>query len=219
MTKNELAQYIDHTLLRVDATENDIIDLCSEAAENNLYSVCVNPTWVALCSDQLAESSVKVCSTVGFPLGATTTEAKVAETKSAIEEGADEIDMVMNIGLLLSDDPDEVQRDIEAVVQAAGSVPVKVILEMHVLPNEDIKRRACELAVAAGAAFLKTSTGFSGGGATVEDVQLMREMSGPTTRVKASGGVKTAEDALKMIEAGATRIGASKSLEILAGLE
>ncbi|TDL34497.1 deoxyribose-phosphate aldolase [Jeotgalibacillus sp. S-D1] len=217
MTVN-IAKMIDHTLLKPEATKNQIAELCQEASENGFMSVCVNPAWVKLSSDLLHETDVKVCTVIGFPLGASTTETKAFETKKAIEDGATEVDMVINIGALKSGQFDAVQQDIQAVTAAAsGKALTKVIIETSLLTNEE-KVRACELAVAAGADYVKTSTGFSTGGATVEDIRLMRETVGPEIGVKASGGVRSTEDANNMIEAGATRIGASSGVKILQGL-
>ncbi len=213
-----IAKYIDHTLLKPEATKEQIEKLCQEAKEYEFASVCVNPTWVSYAAELLKGSSVKVCTVIGFPLGATSTETKAFETKQAIEDGATEIDMVINIGRLKSGEDEFVKRDIEAVVNAAkGKALVKVIIETSLLTNDE-KERACRLSVEAGADFVKTSTGFSTGGATVEDVKLMREVVGPNVGVKASGGVRSAEDAKQMIDAGATRIGASSGVAIVQGL-
>lgn len=213
-----IAKYIDHTLLKPEATKVQIEKLCQEAKEYEFASVCVNPTWVSYAAELLKGSSVKVCTVIGFPLGATSTETKAFETKQAIEDGATEIDMVINIGRLKSGEDEFVKRDIEAVVNAAkGKALVKVIIETSLLTNDE-KERACRLSVEAGADFVKTSTGFSTGGATVEDVKLMREVVGPNVGVKASGGVRSAEDAKQMIDAGATRIGASSGVAIVQGL-
>lgn len=210
-----LAKKIDHTLLKADSTEDQIIKLCKEAKEYSFYSVCVNPTWVTEASKQLEGSDVNVCTVIGFPLGATTTDTKVFEAKNAIENGATELDMVINIGQLKAQDNEAVEKDIQAVVHAAeGKALVKVIIETSLLTEEE-KVRACELSVKAGADYVKTSTGFSTGGATVDDVRLMREAVGPEIGVKASGGVRDKEDALAMIEAGASRIGASSGIKIV----
>jgi len=210
-----IAKKIDHTLLKADATKDQIMKLCKEAREYSFYSVCVNPTWVKEAANQLEGSDVEVCTVIGFPLGATTTETKVFEAKNAIENGAAELDMVINIGQLKAQDHDAVEEDIQAVVRAAaGKALVKVIIETSLLTDEE-KVRACELCVKAGADYVKTSTGFSSGGATVEDVKLMRETVGPDTGVKASGGVRDKKDALAMIEAGASRIGASSGIKIV----
>ncbi|MBG9445621.1 deoxyribose-phosphate aldolase [Cytobacillus firmus] len=215
---NNVAKMIDHTLLKADATKDQIEKICAEAKEYNFASVCVNPTWVKLSSDLLNGTEVKVCTVIGFPLGASTPETKAFETKNAIENGATEVDMVINIGALKGGDNELVERDIRAVVDAAkGKALTKVIIETCLLTEEE-KVRACELSVKAGADFVKTSTGFSTGGATAEDIALMRKTVGPDLGVKASGGVRSAEDAQKMIEAGATRIGASSGAAIVNGL-
>lgn len=212
-----LARMIDHTLLKADATEADIRKLCAEAREHLFASVCVNPANVALCAELLAGSEVKVCTVVGFPLGATTPEVKAFETQQAIEDGATEIDTVLNIGALKSGQAERVQQDIRAVVEACPEgVVTKVILETCLL-TDDEKITACLLAQAVGADFVKTSTGFSIGGATVHDVALMRRTVGPDMGVKASGGIRDRATALAMIEAGATRLGASASIAIASG--
>ncbi|WCF09176.1 deoxyribose-phosphate aldolase [Paenibacillus thiaminolyticus] len=214
-----IAQMIDHTLLRADAVKDEITKLTEEAARYQFASVCVNPAWVAYCAEQLAGTPVKVCTVIGFPLGASTTAVKAYETADAIANGADEIDMVINVGQLKAGNDDEVERDIAAVVTAAaGKALVKVIIETCLLTEEE-KVRACELAVKAGADFVKTSTGFSTGGATREDVALMRRTVGERAGVKASGGVRSLEDVNSMIEAGATRIGASSGVSIMNGME
>ncbi|EWG09809.1 deoxyribose-phosphate aldolase [Cytobacillus firmus] len=215
---NNVAKMIDHTLLKADATKDQIEKICAEAKEYNFASVCVNPAWVKLSSNLLNGTEVKVCTVIGFPLGASTPETKAFETKNAIENGATEVDMVINIGALKSGDNELVERDIRAVVDAAkGKALTKVIIETCLLTEEE-KVRACELSVKAGADFVKTSTGFSTGGATAEDISLMRKTVGPDIGVKASGGVRSAEDAQKMIDAGATRIGASSGAAIVNGL-
>jgi deoxyribose-phosphate aldolase len=213
-----LARFIDHTLLKPDATPDQIAQLCFEARKYQFASVCVNSTWVKLCAQLLEGSPVKVCTVIGFPLGATASEAKVFETIHAIDQGATEIDMVINIGALKARELDMVARDIQGVVDAAHSrnVIVKVILETILLTDEE-KTIACSLSKEAGADFVKTSTGFAGGGATVHDVALMRRVVGPEIGVKASGGVRTYEDAESMIQAGATRIGASAGVKIMQG--
>ncbi|KMY50852.1 deoxyribose-phosphate aldolase [Peribacillus loiseleuriae] len=217
MTQN-VANLIDHTLLKADATKAQIKQLCEEAREHHFASVCVNPTWVAYASELLAGSDVVVCTVIGFPLGANTPETKAFETKNAIENGANEVDMVINIGALKDQDDELVERDIRAVVESSkGKALSKVIIETSLLTEEE-KIRACELAVKAGADYVKTSTGFSTGGATPEDIALMRKTVGPTIGVKASGGVRNTEDAVKVIEAGATRIGASAGISIVNGL-
>ena len=212
----DIAGLIDHTLLRADATREEIVKLCREAVQFKFASVCVNSFWVPLVAAEIAGSPVKVCAVVGFPLGASLTEAKVAETEAALRAGAREIDMVQNIGALKSGDEKTVQADIQAVVQAAhgaGAI-VKVILETALL-SDDQKTKACLMAKAAGADFVKTSTGFGPAGATEHDVALMRRMVGPEMGVKASGGIRTLADAKKMIAAGANRIGASASVKIV----
>ncbi|BDH62274.1 deoxyribose-phosphate aldolase [Lysinibacillus sp. PLM2] len=211
------AAYIDHTLLKADATQEQIEKICEEALHYQFASVCVNPTWVKLCADKLGNSEVKVCTVIGFPLGATTSSVKAFETKDAIANGATEIDMVINIGALKNKDYETVLNDIKEVVKAANGTLVKVIIETCLLTEEE-KVKACELSVQAGADFVKTSTGFSTGGATAEDIALMRKTVGPTIGVKASGGVRNLEDMKKMIEAGATRIGASSGVAIMNGL-
>lgn len=213
-----VAGLIDHTLLKADATKDQITVICTEAKEHHFASVCVNPTWVKYSSEQLQGSDVKVCTVIGFPLGANTPETKAFEVKNAIENGAHEVDMVINIGALKDKDDELVERDIRAVVAAAtGKALTKVIIETSLLTEEE-KIRACEIAVKAGADFVKTSTGFSTGGATPEDIALMRKTVGPDLGVKASGGVRNTEDANKVIEAGATRIGASAGVSIIKGL-
>jgi deoxyribose-phosphate aldolase len=211
-----IAAYIDHTLLKPDATKDQIDVIVEEAAAHEFASVCVNPYWVNYCADKLQGTDVKVCTVIGFPLGASTSAVKALETKDAIEKGAGEIDMVINIGALKSGDLVTVESDIRAVTEAADGVLTKVIIETALLTEEE-KVTACELAVKAGADFVKTSTGFSGGGATVADIALMRKTVGPDIGVKASGGVRDREATLAMIEAGATRIGASAGVQIIAG--
>ncbi|MGX9135324.1 deoxyribose-phosphate aldolase [Rummeliibacillus sp. JY-2-4R] len=215
MTKN-YASYIDHTLLKPEATKEQILKLCAEAKEFGFASVCVNPTWVSLSAAELKDATSKVCTVIGFPLGASTSATKAFETKDAIANGADEIDMVINVGALKSKQFDVVENDIKAVVEAANGTLVKVIIETCLLSDEE-KVKACELSVAAGANFVKTSTGFSTGGATAEDVALMRKTVGPEIGVKASGGVRSLEDLESMIEAGASRIGASSGVKIMQG--
>jgi deoxyribose-phosphate aldolase len=212
----KLSKYIDHTLLKPQATQTDLEKLCREAIENDFAAVCVNPCNVAYCAELLEGSSVKLASVVGFPLGASIPAIKSAETLMAVEDGADEIDMVINIGALKENDLEYVEEDIKAVVGSADGAIVKVIIETCLLTDEE-KVKACELSKAAGADFVKTSTGFSTGGATVEDVKLMKATVGDTLEVKASGGVRSYEDAIAMIEAGATRIGTSAGLAILQG--
>ena len=213
-----LAGLIDHTLLKPDATADKVAQLCFEAKKYHFASVCVNPTNVKLCSDLLKDTDVKVCTVIGFPLGATSTAVKVFETQNAIENGATEIDMVMNIGALKAGDSEIVAHDIHEVAQAAhgAGALLKVIIETSLLTDEE-KVIACLLAKEAGADYVKTSTGFSGGGATVHDIALMRRTVGPELGVKASGGIHSTEEAEQMIAAGATRIGASAGVKIVQG--
>lgn len=211
------AAMIDHTLLKQDATKGQIEQICAEAKQYVFASVCVNPTWIKLAASLLEGTEVKVCTVIGFPLGASTSETKAFETRDAIEKGATEIDMVINVGELKDGNFDYVQKDIEAVVKAANGTLVKVIIESCLLTDEE-KVKACELAVAAGADYVKTSTGFSTGGATPEDIALMRKTVGPDIGVKASGGVRSLEDMKAMIDNGATRIGASSGVAIMNGL-
>lgn len=210
-----LSRYIDHTLLKADATENEVIKLCNEAKEYDFFSVCINPGFVEIAAKELSESNVAVCTVIGFPLGASTPETKAFETRDAIQKGAAEVDMVINISKLKDKKDEEVLKDIKAVVDAADKKAlIKVIIETCLLTDEE-KERACKLAKDAGADFVKTSTGFSTGGATKEDIALMRKTIGTEMGVKASGGVRTYEDAVTMIESGATRIGASASIAIV----
>lgn len=211
-----IAALIDHTILRADATKADILKVCREARKYSFASVCVNAYWVSLVAAELAGSPVKVCTVVGFPLGATTTESKIAETESAIRVGAQEIDMVINIGALKSGDLETVKQDIKGVVDAShrGGAIVKVILETALL-DDNQKATACSLSKLAGADFVKTSTGFSTAGATAHDVALMRSIVGPGMGVKASGGIRTLDDLKNMAKAGASRIGASASVKIV----
>ena len=208
--------YIDHTLLKADANKEQILSLIDEAKKYEFASVCVNPTWVKTAAELLKDSSVKVCTVIGFPLGASA--VKAFEAKDAIANGADEIDMVINIGALKSRNLKLVEDDIKAVVEASGSKLVKVIIETCLLTDEE-KVEACQLAKLAGADFVKTSTGFSTGGATIEDIELMREAVGPIMGVKASGGARTLEAAQAFIKAGATRIGTSSGVAIMKGQE
>jgi deoxyribose-phosphate aldolase len=214
MTKDELAAMIDHTLLKPAAAEHDIKKLCAEAREYRFWSVCVNSAWAGYAKHLLAGTGVKACSTVGFPLGAVSSGAKQEETRIAVENGADEIDMVINIGFLKSGKAEAVEEDIAAVKQACNGRLLKVIIETGLLTEEE-KRLACELSRKAGADFVKTSTGFSPGGATEDDVRLMSKNISGAMGVKASGGIKTYEDAVKMIAAGAVRIGTSSGIAIL----
>ncbi|MFS9042250.1 deoxyribose-phosphate aldolase [Streptococcus cristatus] len=212
----KLNKYIDHTLLKPDASQEQIETLIEEAKKYDFASVCVNPTWVNFAAQSLKGTDVKVCTVIGFPLGANTPELKAFETSDAIRNGVNEIDMVINIGALKSRNFDLVERDIRAVVEAAKGTLVKVIIETCLL-TDDEKVKACQIAQKVGADFVKTSTGFSTGGATVADVALMRKTVGPDMGVKASGGARSYEDALAFIEAGATRIGASSGVAIMEG--
>ena len=222
MNNLELAKMIDHTILKANATQSDIEKLCDEAKKYNFASVCVNPYWVPLASDLLKNSTVKVCTVIGFPLGATSSESKAYETEIAILQGADEVDMVINVGAMKNNQTDIVENDILAVVNSARktgktqnkNIIVKVILETCYLTKDEIKN-ACLCAKNAGADFVKTSTGFGTGGATVEDVALMKETVGETMEVKASGGIRDYETAIKMIKAGATRLGTSSGISIV----
>lgn len=209
-----LAKYIDHTILKPDTTKAQVKTICDEAKKYQFASVCVNQYNTAFVKNELKDSDVKVCTVVGFPLGAVTKDVKAFETKQAIADGADEIDMVINIGALKDGLEDEVYEDIKAVVEAAAGATVKVIIETCLLTDEQ-KETACKLAVKAKADFVKTSTGFSSGGATVEDVRLMKEAIEGQAKVKASGGVRDYEDAMAVIEAGADRIGASSGVAIM----
>lgn len=211
----ELAKMIDHTNLKASAVKEEILKLTQEAKDYQFASVCVNPTWVELAAQELKGTDVKVCTVIGFPLGANTKEVKIYETKDAIEKGAQEIDMVINIGKLKDGDYDYVESEIAGVVQASkGKAIVKVIIETCLL-TDDEKKQVCSVAVKAGADFVKTSTGFSTGGATIDDVSLMRKTVGAHVGVKASGGIRTKEDAQAIVHAGATRIGASSGIAIV----
>lgn len=210
----EYNRLIDHTLLAPDATKEQIKKICDEAKEYNFASVCVNPSWIRFCKEQLKGSDVKVCTVIGFPLGATMMASKISEAKYSLYEGADELDMVINIGRLKDHDDEYVKNEIEELKKVAGDKILKVIIETCLLTDEE-KVRVCKLAKAAKADFVKTSTGFSKGGATVEDVKLMRETVGSDMGVKASGGVKTKEDLVAMINAGATRIGTSHGVDLV----
>ncbi len=216
----DLAKYIDHTLLKPDATQEEIDTMCAEAIEYGFAAVCINPTWVKRTAENLRGSDVKTATVIGFPLGANTSDIKAMEARRALRDGAREVDMVINIGALKSGQHELVRKDIEKVVDASheGGAITKVILETALLTDEE-KVIASALAKAAKADFVKTSTGFSGGGATVYDVALMRETVGPDMGVKASGGVRTLEDAEDLIAAGATRIGASAGVQIVGGHE
>ncbi|KEK26239.1 deoxyribose-phosphate aldolase [Bacillus gaemokensis] len=211
------AKLIDHTLLKPDTKKTAIVTLCEEAKKHDFASVCVNPTWIETAAELLKGTDVKVCTVIGFPLGANTPETKAFETKDAIAKGATEVDMVINIGALKDKNDELVERDVRAVVEAAkGKALVKIIIETCLLTEEE-KVRACELSVKAGVDFVKTSTGFSTGGATVEDVTLMRKTVGPKIGVKASGGVRNGQDMDAMVEAGATRIGTSAGVALVSG--
>lgn len=218
LTPEDIAQYIDHTLLKPEATRAQIQKLCEEALTHKFYAVCVNSSMISVCKEILKNSPVKIASVIGFPLGACDTSTKVFETTRALNLGATEIDMVVHLGAVKSQDWSYVEKDIKDVVQAAQGHPVKVIFETHML-NEEEKRKICEICVHAGAQFVKTSTGFSGGGATVEDVTLMKSIVQNKAQVKASGGVRDFETAVKMIQAGATRIGTSSGVAIVSAGE
>ncbi|EOT38510.1 deoxyribose-phosphate aldolase [Enterococcus columbae] len=213
----ELNRMIDHTVLKADSKKADVLRVIEEAKAHHFYSVCINPAWVSLAAKELAGSDIQVCTVIGFPLGANTSATKAFETKDAIANGATEVDMVINIGALKDGADELVQKDIEAVVQAAEKKAlVKVIIETALLTKEEIAR-VCRLAKAAGADFVKTSTGFSTAGAKVEDVRLMRETVGAEMGVKASGGIHNAEEAQAMVDAGASRLGTSASIAIVTG--
>lgn len=212
----KLNKYIDHTLLKADAQKAAILQLIQEAKDYDFASVCLNPSWVALAAEELAGTDVKVCTVIGFPLGATTPATKAFETAEAVKNGADEVDMVMNIAALKDGDDATVLKDIQAVVEASGDALVKVIIETALLTDEE-KERASRLTVEAGADFVKTSTGFSTAGANVADLELMRRTVGPEFGVKAAGGARSYEDAVAFVEAGATRIGTSAGVAIMKG--
>ncbi|CCI58674.1 MAG: deoxyribose-phosphate aldolase [Staphylococcus equorum] len=212
------AKYIDHTLLKPESTRAQIDKIIEEAREFNFKSVCLNPTHVKYAAEKLKDTEVLVCTVIGFPLGASTTETKMFEVEDAVKNGASELDMVINVGALKDGRYEDVQKDIESVVGAANGKTVKVIIETCLLTDEEIVK-ASELSKVAGANFVKTSTGFAGGGATPEDVKLMKDTVGDDLEVKASGGVRNLEDFNKMLEAGATRIGASAGVQIIQGLE
>lgn len=212
----ELNKYIDHTNLKQDMSEQDLIKLVNEAKEYDFFSICINPCWVKQASELLAGSNTKVCSVIGFPLGASTTNIKVLEAKEAIANGASEIDMVINVSKLKDKDYEYVYNEIKQIKEAIGNNVLKVIIEACLLTNEE-KTIACQIIMKAGANFVKTSTGMSTGGATIEDVKLFKEVVGDTTLIKAAGGVRTYEDAISMIEAGANRIGTSGGVKIVNG--
>ncbi|MEA4895224.1 MAG: deoxyribose-phosphate aldolase [Oscillospiraceae bacterium] len=218
MDKKKLGKMMDHTILKATATPTQVEKVCKEALEIDAASVCINPCYISLAKKLLAGSDVKVCTVIGFPLGANTSETKAFETKDAISKGAQEVDMVINVGALLAGDTEKVYNDIKAVVDAAAETLVKVIIETCYLDDTQ-KRTACELALRAGADFVKTSTGFGTGGATAHDVELMRSVVGGKMKVKASGGIRTYEDAMAVVNASADRLGVSASLAILEGAE
>ena len=214
----EINRYIDHTQLAADATEEKIAKLCAEAAQYRFASVCVNSCWVKYCAEKLKDTDVNVCTVVGFPLGAMVTRAKAYEAAAAVDDGADEVDMVINIGFLKDKKYDLVEKDIREVKEACNGKLLKVIIECCLLTDEE-KIKACELSQKAGADYVKTSTGFSKSGATAEDVALMRRTVGDRLGVKAAGGIRDAETAKKMIAAGASRLGCSAGIAIMKGLE
>lgn len=214
LNPEDIASYIDHTLLKPEATRAQIQKLCEEALTYRFYAVCVNSSMISVCKEILKNSSVKIASVIGFPLGACDTSTKVFETTRALNLGAQEIDMVLHIGAVKSQDWSYVEKDIKEVVLAAKGQPVKVILETHLLTEEE-KKKACEVSLLAGAQFVKTSTGFSGGGATVDDVTLMKTIVQNKAQVKASGGIRDYATAVKMIQAGATRLGTSSGVAIV----
>lgn len=218
MKKNEIAAMIDHTLLKANATDDQIVKLCGEAKENRFASVCVNPCHVARAAELLKVSGIAVCTVIGFPLGAGTTETKVFETKDAIAKGANEVDMVIDVGALKSGRYDDVRGQIREVVTAANGTLVKVIIETCYLTDEE-KVIACKASAEAGADYVKTSTGFGGGGATVEDVALMKKSIPASMKVKASGGIHTYAQAVALVEVGASRLGASAGITIVADAE
>ena len=217
LTREELASYIDHTLLKPEASREQIRAVCEEAKQYHFASVCVNSCWVPLIAEELKGSGVSVCCVIGFPLGASLSSVKAFEAREAVAAGAQEIDMVVNIGAVKSGGWELVREDIAAVNAAKGTAKLKVIIETCLLTDEE-KVRVCQIAKEVGADFVKTSTGFSTGGATVHDVELMRKTVGPEMGVKASGGVRTLADALAMIEAGASRLGASAGVKIIEAL-
>ncbi len=218
MKKNEIAAMIDHTLLKANATDDQIVKLCGEAKENRFASVCVNPCHVARAAELLKGSGIAVCTVIGFPLGAGTTETKVFETKDAIAKGANEVDMVIDVGALKSGRYDDVRGQIREVVTTANGTLVKVIIETCYLTDEE-KVIACKASAEAGADYVKTSTGFGGGGATVEDVALMKKSIPASMKVKASGGIHTYAQAVALVEVGASRLGASAGITIVADAE
>ncbi|SEQ14054.1 deoxyribose-phosphate aldolase [Basfia succiniciproducens] len=218
MHPQELAKFIDHTALTAEKTAQDIIKLCDEAIENRFWSVCINPCYIPLAKEKLAATSVKICTVIGFPLGANLTSVKAFEAQESIKAGAQEIDMVINVGWIKSGEWDKVRSDIQAVLQACNGTLLKVILETCLLTPDEIVK-ACEICRDLKVGFVKTSTGFNKGGATVEDVALMRQTVGDKLGVKASGGIRDTQTAIAMINAGATRIGASAGIAIIKGLQ
>ncbi|MCL7721194.1 deoxyribose-phosphate aldolase [Actinobacillus pleuropneumoniae] len=218
MKPNEIAKFIDHTALTAEKTEQDILQLCDEAVENQFFSVCINSGYIPLAKQKLASSNVNICTVVGFPLGANLSSVKAFEAKEAIKAGAEEVDMVINVGLIKSNKWEAVKADIQEVLRACEGALLKVILETCLLTKEEIVK-ACEICRELNVGFVKTSTGFNRGGATIEDIALMRKTVGSEIGVKASGGVRDTETALAMIEAGATRIGASAGIAIINGLK
>ena len=214
LDRARMAAMIDHTILKAAATSQEIIQLCKEARQHHFASVCINPCYVKLASEQLAGTDVKVCTVVGFPLGANATEIKAQEARHAVLDGAREVDMVINVGALKEGRLDYVEKDIAEVVKNSAGAVVKVIIETCYL-TDDEKKEACRLSEKAGAHFVKTSTGFGTGGATIDDVRLMKSIVGDRLQVKASGGIKTLNDALNMVEAGASRIGTSSGIKII----
>jgi len=216
-SRKELAALIDHTLVKASATQAEIDTLCDQAAEHGLAAVTINPVWTSYCAKRLKDSGVAINPTIGFPLGANTALIKVEETREAIANGATELDVVINIGALKSGFPEYVGKEINALVETAGGIPVKVILETSVLTDEE-KLTVCKLSLDAGAAFIKTSTGFGKAGATRQDVRLIREAVGDRMGVKAAGGIREFRDAMAMLEAGATRLGTSSAIRILSAI-
>jgi deoxyribose-phosphate aldolase len=214
-TKATIAKTIDHTILKATASAEQIRELCAEARAHRFASVCVNPRWVSLAVKELSGTEVLICTVIGFPLGANTSETKAEEARLAVKQGAHEVDMVIDLGSMKAGDHKAVEDDIRAVVKAAGKATVKVIIETCYLSNDE-KRIACELAKKAGAHFVKTSTGFGTGGASIEDVKLMRKAVGDSMKVKASGGIRSYHDAIAMLEAGADRLGTSSGVSIVA---
>jgi len=217
MNARELAAYIDHTMLKACATQDDIDRVCQEAVDHGFASVSINPIWTAYCAQKLAGTAVRVNPTVGFPLGANTPMVKLAEAREAVKNGAGELDIVINVGAIKSGYYDFAERELAEVVKAAGNVGVKVILETGYLTNDE-KVTACGIAMRAGAAFVKTATGFGPAGATVEDIRLMRSVVGTALGVKAAGGIRTYETAIAMLEAGANRLGTSAGIDIILGM-